>query len=77
MAFREITAMPRDNTARFLVVKEVADVLRTSTAAIYAMVERGQLPGVTRVGRRILIHRDSLLDWLDESRVPLPGGTRR
>lgn len=69
--------MPRDNTARFLVVKEVADVLRTSTAAIYAMVERGQLPGVTRVGRRILIHRDSLLDWLDESRVPLPGGTRR
>ena len=77
MAFREITAMPRDNTARFLVVKEVADILRTSTAAIYAMVERGQLPGVTRVGRRILIHRDSLLDWLDESRVPLPGGTRR
>jgi|TARA_B100000686_G_scaffold331616_1_gene395365 excisionase family DNA binding protein len=77
MPFREITAMPRDNTARFLVVKEVADVLRTSTAAIYAMVERGQLPGVTRVGRRILIHRDSLLDWLDESRVPLPGGTRR
>jgi len=69
--------MQRDNTARFLVVKEVADVLRTSTAAIYAMVERGQLPGVTRVGRRILIHRDSLLDWLDESRVPLPGGTRR
>jgi len=69
--------MPRDNTARFLVVREVADVLRTSTAAIYAMVERGQLPGVTRVGRRILIHRDSLLDWLDESRVPLPGGTRR
>ena len=69
--------MPRDNTARFLVEKEVADVLRTSTAAIYAMVERGQLPGVTRVGRRILIHRDSLLDWLDESRVPLPGGTRR
>ena len=69
--------MPRDNTARLLVVKEVADVLRTSTAAIYAMVERGQLPGVTRVGRRILIPRDSLLDWLDESRVPLPGGTRR
>ena len=46
----------------FLVAREVADILRTSRPAIYAMVERGQLPGVTRIGRRILFQRDALLD---------------
>ena len=31
------------------------------------MVERGQLPGVTRVGRRVLIRSADLLHWLDQS----------
>jgi excisionase family DNA binding protein len=43
---------------------EVADVLRTTKKAIYSMVERAQLPGVVRVGRRVLIREDALLDWL-------------
>ena len=34
--------------------------------AIYAMVERGQLPGVTRIGRRMLFRLDALLDWLGQ-----------
>ena len=54
----------------FLVPQEVADMLRTSRPAIYAMVERRQLPGVTRIGRRILIQRAALLDWLDQKRTP-------
>jgi excisionase family DNA binding protein len=37
-----------------LTVGEVAVLLRTSGKAIYAMVERRQLPGVTRLDRRIL-----------------------
>ena len=61
----------------FLLTREVAGILRTSRAAIYVMVERGQLPGVTRIGRRILIRRDALLDWLDERRAPSPEGDRR
>ena len=43
---------------------EVATLLRTSRKAVYAMVERGALPGVTRIGRRVLIRADALLDWL-------------
>ena len=31
--------------------------LRTTRKAIYAMVERGALPGVVRVGRRLLVRR--------------------
>ena len=36
----------------FLTVDETADLLRTSRKAIYAMIERGLLPGVVRLGRR-------------------------
>ena len=61
----------------FLTVSEVAKILRTSEPAIYIMRQRGQLPGVTRIGRRILIRRDALLDWLDERRAPSPQGGRR
>ncbi len=60
-----------------LTLAEVADLLRTSQKATYAMIARGQLPGVIRIGRRVLIQRDALLDWLDERRAPSPEGDRR
>jgi hypothetical protein len=34
--------------------------------AIYVMIERRQLPGVTRLGKRILIRTEHLLDWLHQ-----------
>lgn len=52
------------NPRLLLTVTDVADVLRTSRKAIYAMVERRQLPGIVRIGRRVLIREDALLDWL-------------
>src|SRR5262245_58279586 len=55
-----------------LTTDEVADILRTSRKAVYVMAARGFLPGVVRVGRRVLIRRDELLDWLRESRAPSP-----
>jgi excisionase family DNA binding protein len=60
-----------------LTVSEVAVALRTSRKAVYAMAERAQLPGVTRIGRRLLVRRDDLLSWLDERRVASPRGARR
>ena len=60
-----------------LTMNEVASLLRTSRKAIYAMVERDQLRGVVRLGRRLLVRRDDLLCWLDERRAASPGGTRR
>jgi excisionase family DNA binding protein len=53
-----------------LTVDEAASLLRTSRLAIYAMVERGQLPGVTRIGRRVLLRSADLLDWLNQRRTP-------
>ena len=52
-----------------LTADETAELLRTTRKAIYVMAERGQLPGVTRIGRRLLVRRDSLLDWLNQKRA--------
>jgi excisionase family DNA binding protein len=49
---------------------EVAAVLRTTRTAVYAMVARAQLPGVTRIGRRVLFRSEDLLRWLDQKRAP-------
>ena len=56
-----------------LTVDEVADLLRTSRKAVYALVERGQLVGVRRLGRRVLVHREELLSALCEKRASSPG----
>ena len=55
-----------------LTVDEAAEILRTSRRAIYMMLERQRLPGVTRIGRRILFRSADLLDWLDQKRAPSP-----
>jgi excisionase family DNA binding protein len=53
-----------------LTIPEVAEILRTSPKAVYTMTERGQLPGVVRIGRRILIKRSELLIFLDRNSTP-------
>jgi excisionase family DNA binding protein len=61
----EVTAMPM-----LLTVDDAANLLRTSRRAIYAMLERRQLPGVIRIRRRVLIRSAELLEWLDQNRAP-------
>jgi excisionase family DNA binding protein len=60
-----------------LTADETAALLRTSRKAIYAMAERGCLPGVVRIGRRLLVRREVLLESLSERRAASPGGSRR
>jgi len=61
-----------------LTVQEVAQLLRTTPKAVYTMAERAQLPGIVRVGRRLLFRRDRLLEYLREnSGTPSPEGDRR
>jgi excisionase family DNA binding protein len=49
-----------------LTVEEVAtQFLRTSRRAVYQMVRRQQIPGVIRIGRRLLFRKDKLIAWLD------------
>ena len=53
-----------------LTVADAANLLRTTRRAIYAMLERRQLPGVIRIRRRVLIRSAELLEWLDQKRAP-------
>lgn len=63
--------MPRISHAPVLLTSvEVAELLRTTKKAIYSMVERGQLPGIVRIGRRVLVREDALLDWLRQKSTP-------
>lgn len=55
-----------------LTADETATLLRTTRTAVYAMVARGQVPGITRLGRRVLFRSDDLLHWLDQNRAPSP-----
>jgi excisionase family DNA binding protein len=61
----------------FVTVPEVAAVLRTSRKAAYTMIARGQIPGVVRIGRRVLVRQDDLLDWLNRNRTSSPKESRR
>ena len=59
-----------DAMPMLLTVDDAADLLRTTRRAIYAMLERRQLPGVIRIRRRVLIRSSELLEWLDQKRAP-------
>ena len=60
-----------------LTVDEAADLLRTTRRAIYAMIERRQLPGIIRIGRRVLLRADDLLNWLNQKSAPSPRSEQR
>ena len=70
-------ARPPCSTHALLTPAEVADLLRTTRKAIYSMVERSQLPGVVRIGRRLLVREDALLDWLRQKSTPSLEGRQR
>ncbi len=55
-----------DGLPIYLTADEAAALLRTSRKAIYAKIERRQLPGVSRIGKRVLIRTQTLLEWIDQ-----------
>jgi excisionase family DNA binding protein len=58
------------NLSMLLTVDDVAKLLRTTDRAIYAMIERRQLPGIVHIGRRVLFRTDDLLHWLNQKSAP-------
>ena len=66
--------MKRHDLPALLTCSETAELLRTSKKAVYALVERAQLPGVIRIGRRVLVREDALIDWLGQKSTPSPEG---
>jgi excisionase family DNA binding protein len=58
-----------DGLPIYLTADEAADLLRTTRKAIYAMIERRQLPGVRKIGKRLLISASILLSWIEDQQV--------
>lgn len=67
----------RDALPLYLTPDEAASLIRTSRKAIYVMVERRQLPGVARIGRRLLVRTESLLSFLDQQGAKSLQGVER
>lgn len=49
-----------------LTVDELATLLRMDRKTVYAAIQRGEIPGVRRIGRALRISRDAVLRWLAE-----------
>ena len=56
-----------DNTQLpgLLTVEQVAKWLDRTPKAIYALVYRGKIPGVRRIGKRIYFLQKILLSWIE------------
>jgi excisionase family DNA binding protein len=67
-AHRIVTSV--DDLPALLTPEDVGALLRTTKKAIYSIIDRGQLPGVVRIGRRVLIRKRELLDFLDHNCTP-------
>lgn len=62
--------------AKLLSVPEAAELLSLSVIYVYKLVEARRIPHV-RVGKRVLLESDSLLNWIAARRVPaIDGGTQ-
>jgi excisionase family DNA binding protein len=46
----------------FLTVDEAAELLRVNRKSLYQAIERGEIPGVIRIGRTIRIRRSALTE---------------
>ena len=71
LSLRSCDVLTPDHDLPLLVtVGETAALLRTTRKAIYSMIDRRQLPGVVRIGRRVLISTPDLLHWLRQKSTP-------
>ena len=77
MLQRDFSPATQPDLGMFFTTAEVAQILRTTPKAVYALAARGLLPGVTRIGRRVLFRRAELLDWLRQKSAPSPKGPGR
>ena len=58
--------MSLDEFPDFCSLEEFSEVFRVSRATAYRMAARGEIPCL-RVGRRVIVSKEHLLRWIDES----------
>ena len=58
--------MSLDELPDFCSLEEFSEVFRVSRATAYRMAARGEIPCL-RIGRRVIVSKEYLLRWIDES----------
>lgn len=56
---------PQDRQARFASIAEISTLLGLPRSTMYERAKRRAIPGVVRVGQRILIDLTKLEPWLE------------
>jgi excisionase family DNA binding protein len=49
-----------------LTVDELAALLRCNRKTVYEAIQRGEIPGVRRIGNALRAHRPTVIAWLAE-----------
>lgn len=65
----------RRGTATYT-VQELSDVLGVSTASVYAGLRSGKIPAL-RLGKRFVIARSAITEWLATAGAAFPGSSPR
>ena len=47
-------------------IAEGAEMVGVSPATLYGLANKGELPGARRLGKRIVIHSETFMQWLRE-----------
>ena len=71
-----VTNDPTYGLSPVLTVEETAEFLRLNVKTVHAAIAARDFPG-RKVGRRTVILRDALLDWLKSEERVLPGRRRK
>ena len=58
---------------QFLTIQEAADLLCGSVPTLYSKRSKGEIKGVSKVGKRLLFDKQILLDWIKEKRQKTQG----
>ncbi len=70
MARIRLTAQTFTGAPSLLTIDEAAYLTGLNRKTVYDAANAGRLPGARRIGRCYRIHRDTLLDWFRQGRVP-------
>lgn len=57
-------------------VRDAAQMLCLTEKALRHRIDRGQIPGVVRIGASVFVRRADLLGLIAEGRGPSPSGSR-
>ncbi len=69
---RQVASVARE----FISVGELAKELRLNRKTLYNAINQQQIPGIRRVGNRILVHRPSVVEWMRSGRGAVPRSRR-